>query len=232
MAWLIDRAEWLRIYESIKRRLPLNFAADQLAADVLSGLLSSHRGALPLEGLPRLGGLVVVFGCGPGLDEAVEVYVRKHGGLPALAADGAARHLLDAGVVPALVVTDLDGDARAIREAGELGSVLVVHAHGDNVGRLREVVPSLKGGLVGSTQVEPRPFVHNFGGFTDGDRALFVARALGARGALLGGFDFERPGSCRGSRPKDPALKAAKLSVARELVAYLEARGFWVGRLA
>jgi uncharacterized Rossmann fold enzyme len=55
--------------------------------------------------------------------------------------------------------------------------------------RIRRHVPRFKN-VVGTTQSEPRRKVYNFGGFTDGDRALFLAKAFGASRVTCLGFDF------------------------------------------
>ncbi|MBU2617645.1 MAG: DUF115 domain-containing protein, partial [Euryarchaeota archaeon] len=44
---------------------------------------------------------------------------------------------------------------------------------------------------IGSTQSAPLKNVHNFGGFTDGDRCVFIAKEFGAESIALIGFDFE-----------------------------------------
>ncbi|MEM4562223.1 MAG: hypothetical protein QW123_05050, partial [Desulfurococcaceae archaeon] len=50
MSWVISREEWIRVYNYITTHLPeLNFARDQLATDILSAIISKHRGVLPLE---------------------------------------------------------------------------------------------------------------------------------------------------------------------------------------
>ena len=225
MTWVIDRSEWTALYSMIKSRLPLSFDRDQYATDVLSGLISAHRGRTTLEQLPRLRGAVVVFGCGKNLEEDTRLYKEKYSHLPVIAADGSTKHLLEEGVQPLIVVTDLDGDVRYINLAAQRGSIVVVHAHGDNVDRLRAVVPRLDGRLVGSTQVEPRPFVYNFGGFTDGDRSVFLARALGSTRVILAGFDLDSPHYCPSDIAKDLSVKRLKLEVARVLLRYLEERG-------
>ena len=43
---------------------------------------------------------------------------------------------------------------------------------------------------MGTTQAQPIGNLYNFGGFTDGDRALFLAVALGASQITLAGMDF------------------------------------------
>ena len=44
-------------------------------------------------------------------------------------------------------------------------------------------------------------YVHNFGGFTDGDRAVFLAVQLGAKKLILAGMDFGKVVS-KYSRPE------------------------------
>ena len=89
-----------------------------------------------------------------------------------------------------VLVTDMDESTEKILEA-EKKAVLVLHAHGDNIERVREVVP-LIGEFVGTTQTEPFNRIYNFGGFTDGDRAVLLAMHFKAEKINLIGFDFER----------------------------------------
>jgi uncharacterized Rossmann fold enzyme len=57
--------------------------------------------------------------------------------------------------------------------------------------------------------------VYNFGGFTDGDRAVMVARHFGATKIHLLGFDMAQP---RPKEGRDPKTKKRKLETARELI--------------
>jgi uncharacterized Rossmann fold enzyme len=107
-----------------------------------------------------------------------------------IAADGAAEVLLRRGMVPDILVSDLDGPFPAILQASGEGAITVVHAHGDNLDALSEYVPQLKN-IVGTCQCRPPEGLYNFGGFTDGDRCVFLARELGASSIRLVGFDFE-----------------------------------------
>jgi uncharacterized Rossmann fold enzyme len=43
---------------------------------------------------------------------------------------------------------------------------------------------------MGTTQSIPEGKLYNFGGFTDGDRAIFLAVELGAEKIFLAGMDF------------------------------------------
>jgi len=80
----------------------------------------------------------------------------------------------------------MDDEARA----NDLGAIMVVHAHGDNIDALGEELPRLKR-VIGTTQSKPLPNVHNFGGFSDGDRSVFLANEMGAKTITLIGFDFK-----------------------------------------
>ena len=90
---------------------------------------------------------------------------------------------------------------------------MVVHAHGDNTDLLRRWVPRFEGPMVGTTQGPPLPHVHNFGGFSDGDRAAFAAHHLGAASVGFAGFDLD-------DDSVDP-IKRGKLRFARRLLALL-----------
>ena len=90
---------------------------------------------------------------------------------------------------------------------------MVVHAHGDNIPLLQHWVKRLPGPLVATTQSTPLPHVHNFGGFSDGDRAVFAADALGAKTIMLIGFDLD-------DRNVDP-VKRGKLMWAKKLLALI-----------
>ncbi|MEM0249839.1 MAG: 6-hydroxymethylpterin diphosphokinase MptE-like protein [Desulfurococcaceae archaeon] len=233
LAWFIDRNEWVKIYRYISSRLPgLNFEKDQEAADLLSSILLKTSKGMEAEYLfEKIAGreVTVVVGCGKNAYLELE-YVKAHyhrRELLLVAADGAAGILLDAGLVPDVVATDLDAELRSLVESSSKGSILVVHAHGDNIDRL-DYITAFKGPLIGSTQVEPRPLVYNFGGFTDGDRALFLLYCAGYRRAILVGFNFEKPHSCPGKVAGNPAIKSVKLGIARMLISLLRDKGMEV----
>lgn len=205
---------------------------DQYATDVLSNLLAKHPQAIDFQEFSRrISGYdeVVVFGCGERLINDIEL-VKDSVPLEKtllVAADGAAKPLIEHGLTPHLIVSDLDGDVDILIESSRRGSVIVVHAHGDNVDKLK-LVQSLEGLVIGSTQVEPRPLVYNFGGFTDGDRSVYIVFYAGYRKVYLAGFDFERPSVCPGKRMLNPDVKRKKLEVARWLISILINRGLRV----
>jgi 2-amino-4-hydroxy-6-hydroxymethyldihydropteridine diphosphokinase len=93
--------------------------------------------------------------------------------------------------------------------------VAVIHAHGDNSDAIMENIDMFTGPVMITTQSTPDLLLCNFGGFTDGDRAVCLARHFGARRINLVGFDFDNPSCKEGS---DPAVKKKKLSWAKHII--------------
>jgi hypothetical protein len=191
--------EWEPIYEEILKDFGFDRARDEEAARVASELLAYKRGTgeeivkEEVEALIR-GKKVLVCGNAPCLERDIRAKAKEFDGLDTcvvIAADGATSVLLRNGIIPDIVCTDLDGTIADIITANRLGSVAVVHAHGDNIEMLRKVIPALNEHVLCTTQSEPRPDVHNFGGFTDGDRCVFLAKEFGAQSIELVGFEFE-----------------------------------------
>ena len=91
-----------------------------------------------------------------------------------IAADGATEMCLDVGIIPDFVVTDLDGNYQSLIRAHLEGSIMVIHAHGDNIDKISSQVPYFSN-AIGTTQNFPLNNVYNFGGFTDGDRSVSLA---------------------------------------------------------
>lgn len=210
----MDWDHWEPHYLRIVEQFGYSVERDREAAAWLAGLLE-RQGHDSKGGLAKLGQLMtgrVVEVVGAALDPVD--YLSAEGAV-VLAADGAAAGLEDAGVAPHVVVTDLDGPRKALKRAVESGVMMVVHAHGDNQERLEWAVEDLRPTL-GTCQCQPVTGLFNFGGFTDGDRAVFLAASLGARQIRLTGFDFGEPGPY--SHHRDPTVKQAKLAWAQRLM--------------
>ena len=140
-----------------------------------------------------------------------------------IVADSAVKAALKAGIIPDIVLTDLDGDADALQKAANSGSLMLVHAHGDNMDALPAVKKFVN--AAASTQGKPMGHVHNYGGFTDGDRCVFLADFLGAEKIILFGMDLGgRIGSHSSTARKDMRIKAAKLRRAKMLLEWLAKR--------
>ncbi len=209
----MDFDEWEPVYEAVLADFGFDRSGDERARDLLADLLPpGSRDPLPaFVGGP---GTVAVAGAGPSLEDDVDVASDAD---QVFAASTAADRLLDAGVPVDCVVTDLDKHPRTVRELTREGTPVAVHAHGDNVALLREHVPHCDPDfLVPTTQAEPVGPVRNFGGFTDGDRAAFLADHLGADALVFPGWDLDDPDV------DEP--KRRKLRWAERLLYWLERR--------
>jgi len=208
---------WRPWYEEIVTRLGLDKKADEAAAKTLNDLL-------PKPDIRKLTSLIkgkkcIVLGAGPSLD--TDLMKLQRGGYlqkTLIAADGATSAVLKYRN-PDIIGTDLDGKVDDQLDAWRRGSWLVVHAHGDNIEQVR-TLPRLSERVIGTTQVEPFGRLYNFGGFTDGDRAAFMAHELGASKIYLVGMDLgTRIG--RYSGDKDRKRKLIKLEICGELLSWL-----------
>ncbi len=181
-------ATWEPLYLAMLEDFGFSLKRDEEAARLLAELLHGSENWLPKADARVRGRGVVVFGNAPTLDRELDGLQEKDAVL--LAADGATTVLLKHGIIPDIIVTDLDGSFPDILKANREGSIVVVHAHGDNLDALQRCVPELKR-VIGTAQCRPPPGLYNFGGFTDGDRCVFLAKELGATSIKLVGFDFE-----------------------------------------
>jgi len=204
----MDFFAWEPHYREILAFFGFSREDDEKAAALLATLIGHDD----LPALSRLveGRTVVVCGNAPSLGQEL---TRIPKGSVVFAADAAADVLFTHGIRPDAVFTDLDGTTDLLVEMNRAGTIVVVHAHGDNIPLLRHWVKRLAGPVVATTQSTPLDHVHNFGGFSDGDRAVFAADALGAKTITLVGFDLD-------DRNVDP-VKRGKLMWAKRLLALI-----------
>ncbi len=203
----MDPFRWLSFYSQVRSWMGYDKAQDYKSASLLNQLL----GGFKEEELPSLKGEeVAVVGAGPSLTS-----LRDFQGRVIIAADGASNYLQEIGLTPDIVVTDLDGiDAFP-------DSLYVVHAHGDNVHLLHKVSKMRR--VIGTCQVDPFGRLKVLGGFTDGDRAIVIARALGAERVRLYAMDFDSPFIGKYSKPHFSEdvpvtpIKRRKLEIARRI---------------
>lgn len=204
---------WNRQYGMIAAEFGYSPDEDSRAAAMLAKMLP---GPPPTGRLTEAisGKTVVCAGAGESLLDSIPHMDASY--ISCIAADSALPPLLRHGILPDIVVTDLDGDADALVRAAAGGATMVVHAHGDNADRL-ELVRRLPG-CMGTTQTEPVGHVQNYGGFTDGDRAVFLASRFGARRIILCGMDLGGPiTEWSNSTPEKPR----KLRAAARLLEWL-----------
>ncbi|MGA7923081.1 MAG: 6-hydroxymethylpterin diphosphokinase MptE-like protein [Thermoplasmata archaeon] len=236
MQWSdVEYEEWARIYQQIQDDFGFPFSREQDSAEALRAQLSprARHGIQPAIARRLEGHDVIVVGLAPGAG-APPVWRLSPTSHPRslVAADGAAAICLDAGLVPDIVVTDLDGPVPSEVLANARGSIAVIHAHGDNQPAIERWTSEFSGEVQGSWAGPPSPDLLNVGGFTDGDRAAFLAEHFGALRVVLWGFDFTHPSE--DEIGKDVERKRKKLKWAENLLTFLAQRApgrlFWWGR--
>lgn len=213
---------WFSWYKEILEEFGYDREMDERSAEILNNLLETSDPLSPAE-IP-LKKKVIVFGAGPSLKRNIkELKELNLADFTLISADGATTALLEEDIIPDLVVTDLDGKMDDIIQANSEGAFLAVHAHGNNMEEIAKYVPWLDR-ILGTTQSTPLKNVYNFGGFTDGDRCLFIAVELGADIIILAGMDFGKVVT-KYSRPdmgepegRADSVKELKLKYAKKLV--------------
>ena len=162
---------------------------------------------------------VVVVGGGKNLEYELDRDLSQN---TMIAADGTTSVLLGKGLTPHIIVTDLDGNIEDQIRANRNGAITAIHAHGDNIEQIKKWTPRFEGKIIGTAQCRPFSELHNFGGFTDGDRGVFLAQHFGAAHIHLIGFDFENVGE----KPDcDVEIKLRKLGWAKRLIKLLGIHG-------
>ncbi len=216
---------WFSWYKRILDEFGFSQNDDEKSAKILNNLLKKYNGLNKDE--IEIKNKVIVFGAGPSLKrnimELKELNLNK---FTSIAADGATTALLEENIIPDIIVTDLDGKMDDIIQCNHKGSILILHAHGNNIENVENYVPKLKN-ILGTTQSIPLENVYNFGGFTDGDRCVFLAVELGAEFIVLAGMDFgkivtkySRPNLASFEAEADK-IKQKKLKFAVELIEWV-----------
>lgn len=209
---LLEFQQWEKYYSEILKDFGYSREEDERTARELDETLSGQRVKPKVLDAMIRGEVATVAGNAPSLEKELSSY---EGVL--IAADEACSVAVKADIMPDIVVTDLDGKVEDQIKANVRGAIVVIHAHGDNVRAIRRWAPLFRGRVIATTQSRPFSGVHDFGGFTDGDRAVFLAHHFGASRIQLIGFDFENPS------PKDenPEVKLRKLAWAKKLIGIL-----------
>lgn len=206
----MDFEEWQPIYKRILLDFGYDPGDDIRARDVLAGFVTRFD----LDRLPAGGKTVAIAGGASCLTE--EVAVAEAADM-VYAASTAADVLVEADVQVDLLVTDLDKNPETAIKFSQMGIPVALHAHGDNIPALRRHLPEFEiDHVLGTTQAAPTYRVRNFGGFTDGDRAAFLADHLGASKLVFPGWDFDDD--------TVGAEKRRKLVWAERLLFYLQER--------
>jgi len=220
---------WWEWYGEISRAMGYSVERDREAAMLLGGLFEGRPCILDsLRERVKNIGVAVIAGAANELERDAYALSRlgTRGGYILFAADGAAGGLMEHGLSPDIISTDLDGGISLLRQAWSRGATLFIHAHGDNLGELREAALLFPERAEATCQCEPRGHIHNLGGFTDGDRAAYIAAALGARRIVTIGMcldcevgAYSKPG--HRTQGEWLASKRKKMEYARRLLTWL-----------
>ena len=209
---------WVRRYNEILNEFKYDKKTDVQSAILLEGLLKGESQIKSLQKIIRNQN-VLVIGAGPSLSKAIPK-LKNFEKTVKIVADSAVKPLVDNGIKPDIIVTDLDGDENVLKKIGRTKTIFVVHAHGDNIDKL-ELMKNFKNCL-GTTQTKPFGKLHNFGGFTDGDRAVFLANHFNAKKIILLGMDFgNKIGKFSNTKPRDRKIKIKKLKKGKTLLEWL-----------
>jgi uncharacterized Rossmann fold enzyme len=212
----LARSFFSRCFPKIKQSLPLDFDADVTTRDYIDQALA--RGDA-IQNRKRLGFIrdaptreqktCLIAVPGPSLEQHVDALERvlkqKSKPMAVIAVDGAARLFMKKEIFVDIVVTDLDGltteDVVTLHDKWH--STIVAHGHGNNLQAVKALLERATpdGRYVFTTQVEPTRHVCNLGGFTDGDRAVFVGLALGFTRLVLVAMDLDEGTIGKYSKP-------------------------------
>ena len=209
---------WKNKYSEILTEFKYSEKDDNESALHLNSILKKSDLNQRISNLIK-GKTVMVIGSGPSLSRAIPK-LKNYKKFVKIAADSSIKPLVENGIIPEIVVTDLDGDEKTLLKISKTKSIIVVHAHGDNLEKL-EFVKKFKN-CMGTTQSKPFSKIQNFGGFTDGDRSVFLANHYGAKKIILFGMDFgERIGRFSFTKRSERKTKLKKLKKAKSLLEWL-----------
>ena len=209
---------WFPHYQDIRSKFGYSTEQDQNSAYLLSEKIKNKAVDPTVLRKKIQRKSVIVIGSAPHLENYLP-FLKRNRSFVKIVADGTVKFLIENGIKPDIVVTDLDGDPKFLLQAEKLGSVMVVHAHGDNTHIIEKLVPKFKK-VFGTTQVMPVENVHNYGGFTDGDRGVFLAEEFGAKEIILVGMSFDEVGQYSKS-VQNIEIKKEKLKMAKKLLQIL-----------
>jgi uncharacterized Rossmann fold enzyme len=209
---------WKKKYHEILKELNYSEKKDKESSIILNSILKKTNVNKKIISLIK-GKTVFVIGSGPSLASAIPK-LKNYKKIVKIAADSSIKPLVANGIIPDIIVTDLDGDIKTLKKIGKTNSIFVVHAHGDNIEKL-DFVKKLKN-CIGPTQSTPFDKIKNYGGFTDGDRGVFLANHFQAKKIILLGMDFgDQIGKYSETRKSDRKIKMMKLKRGESLLKWL-----------
>lgn len=214
----MKQPEWECFYSKILEDMGYDRSEDEACVRVLKAVTMNSDLVTEDEVRSVFKDTVTVFGNAPCLESDISK-MPPRGTL--IASGSSVERLLSIGISPDVVVTDLDGPIGPQLDASSNGALTFIHAHGDNQDLVREYAGRFSGPVILTTQSTPDTVVADYGGFTDGDRAVCIAEEFSAKEVILLGFDFENPYPKPGC---DPDIKRRKLGWARLIIDSVSSR--------
>ena len=208
---------WKKRYSEIRKEFNYSEKKDIESAVILNSIIKNSNINEKIINLIK-DKTVFVIGSGPSLSTAIPV-LKNFKKTIKIAADSSVKLLVENEIIPDIVITDLDGDESTLKKIGKK-SIFIVHAHGDNIEKLEFVKKFTK--CIGTTQSNPFEKIQNFGGFTDGDRGVFLANHFDAKKIILFGMDFgEKIGRHSNTKKSERKIKLMKLHKGKLLLEWL-----------
>ena len=212
---------WESKYRKILKDFGYSRKNDKQSCKLLDSLLPKKTHTVRIRDLIE-NKLVFVIGAGPSLPSCISI-LKKYKKITKIVADGATKAIIENNLKPDIVVTDLDGDIKSLKKVGRTNTIMIVHAHGDNTEKIH-LVKDFKN-CIGTTQTKPVGKIHNFGGFTDGDRCVFLANHFKAKKIILLGMDFgTRIGKYSKTRVISRTTKIKKMRHGKKLLEWLASK--------
>lgn len=223
----MEYQSWEPIYRKITKELNISIYEDAKAALILDELINELETKLNINFLKNLikNKKVAIFGAGPSLEANFEEKMKFYDEFLKITADGATSLLFKNGIIPDIIVTDLDGKISDQIASNKKGSIVIIHAHANNINKIKNYFSLFTENVIGTTQTNPSKFsnLYNLGGFTDGDRAVCIADHLKADKIYLTGFDFNgKIGKYSYPKHKTKNLKLRKLEWCKYIINYLK----------
>ncbi len=207
----MEYEEWRPIYNKIVKEFGFSTIEDKKSSIFLESNLESFN----LDRIKKIikNKEVIVVGNSPQLHSELK---KIDTGKTIISADAAAKHLLDKKIISDIICTDLDGSPKTACKLSHMNNISIIHAHGDNKEIIKEWINMFNlSNSIGTTQTKPFGNIYNFGGFTDGDRCVFLADHFEAKSINLVGFDFKNP-------RRSSERKKNKLEWAKKLIKIIE----------
>ena len=208
---------WNKKYNEILKEFGYSKKDDIESAKILNSKITKK---IPKKTLTKLiqNNDVFIIGAGPSLLKSIKTLKKFSNGVK-IVADGAIQAFLENDLKADILVTDLDGDLKSIKKIGKTNTLIFVHAHGDNMEKL-DLVSGFKN-WAGTTQTKEFGKLYNFGGFTDGDRCVFLANYFNAKNIILVGMDFGNTIGKYSKNISNKTLKRKKLRFGKELLEWI-----------